>query len=52
MNKLEFAMCAVNPDELKALGRSRWFHIDRQYMAHVGCRARVVVCGWGIEVWG
>lgn len=51
-NKWEFAVCAINPQELRQTGRSYWFHVDRQFMAQVGCRARVCVFGWGIEVYG
>ena len=52
MNGWEVSVGAVNPEELRQLGRSYWLHVDRGFMAHIGCLARVVVCGWGIEVYG
>jgi len=48
----EWCVVAVSPEELRQTGRSWWFHVDREYMAHVGCRARVVVLGWGVAVYG
>lgn len=41
------SICAV-PDH-EALGR--WLYLDRTYMGHIGCLGRLVLLGWGIELW-
>ena len=41
----------VSRAECRALGRSFVFHVDREYLADLGCLARVAVWGRTFEVY-
>lgn len=51
-NLFELAKGAVTQDECDAIGRSRTFHIDREYMSDAGCIARICLFGTTLEVYG
>lgn len=50
MRNWEWCLNAIPKNE--KTGISRVFSVDLGYLSDIGGRLRVVLCGWGLEVFG
>ena len=48
---MEWCVSSVSRGEMQQVGKSWLLSVDREYMRHIGCMARLVIAGWALELY-